>query len=192
MTTCTPKPLGNKYDLMHYNTPSYASTVITWDCSKMGKVTKNRVLEWLSTGKPKYSRGEAASMYHQLRRSFEIPTYQVDNATLRKDGKGYSGGYIRWEHATPQLMHVINQVYKAERVIRRMENASGNGWMPWYMEKESQDNPTRGYFYIDNPHDLTEVNAEIDKIMNSPDISKRKEEAIALVESGGQLTFTWR
>ena len=70
MKTLEPKAIRNKYDLMHYNTPSYASTVVTWDTGKMGAITKKRVIEWLKTGKARYSRGEAESMYHQLRKRF--------------------------------------------------------------------------------------------------------------------------
>lgn len=186
----TPKPMGNKYDLMHRNTPSYASTVVTWDCSKMGKTTFNRVVNWLQSGVARYSRGEAASMYEEVRKRFEIPEYVVRNGSSNKNA---AGGYLFWEHATPQLMQALNIVYKTEQTIVRMENAQKvNSWMPWYLKAEELTNTDRGYLYLQNEHDLTEVQKCVSEIVDSPVIKARREQAVEFVKSGGKLQFTWR
>lgn len=186
----TPKPMGNKYDLMHRNTPSYASTVVTWDCSKMGKTTFNRVVNWLQSGVARYSRGEAASMYEEVRKRFEIPEYVVRNGSSNKNA---AGGYLFWEHATPQLMQALNIVYKTEQTIVRMENAQKvNSWMPWYLKAEELTNTDRGYLYLQNEHDLTEVQRCVSEIVDSPVIKARREQAVEFVKSGGKLQFTWR
>lgn len=185
-----PKPIGNKYDLMHRNTPSYASTVVTWDCSKMGKTTFNRVVNWLQSGVARYSRGEAASMYEEVRKRFEIPEYVVRNGSSNKNA---AGGYLFWEHATPQLMQALNIVYKTEQTIVRMENAQKvNSWMPWYLKAEELTNTDRGYLYLQNEHDLTEVQKCVSEIVDSPVIKARREQAVEFVKSGGKLQFTWR
>lgn len=185
-----PKPMGNKYDLMHNNTPSYASTVVTWDCSKMGKTTFNRVVNWLQSGVARYSRGEAASMYEEVRKRFEIPEYVVRNGSSNKNA---AGGYLFWEHATPQLMQALNIVYKTEQTIVRMENAQKvNSWMPWYLKAEELTNTDRGYLYLQNEHDLTEVQKCVSEIVDSPVIKARREQAVEFVKSGGKLQFTWR
>lgn len=185
-----PKPIGNKYDLMHHNTPSYASTVVTWDCSKMGKTTFNRVVNWLQSGVARYSRGEAASMYEEVRKRFEIPEFIVRNGSPNKNA---AGGYLFWEHATPQLMQALNIVYKTEQTIVRMENAQKvNSWMPWYLKAEELTNTDRGYLYLQNVHDLTEVQRCVSEIVDSPVIKARREQAVEFVKSGGKLQFTWR
>ena len=185
-----PKPMGNKYDLMHNNTPSYASTIVTWDCAKMGKTTFNRVVRWLESGIAQFSRGEAAAMYEEVRKRFDIPEFVVRNHTGDPKGRG---GYLYWEYATPQLMQALNQVYKTERTIVRMEQASKpNGWMPWYLKDEELTNTERGYLYIENVHDLSEVEKYVAEITNSEDIKARREQAVDFVKSGGKLQFSWR
>lgn len=185
-----PKVITNKYDLMHHNTPSFASTVVTWDCSKLTKITFNRVVNWLETGVSKYSRGEAASMYDEVRKRFEIPEYIVRNHSGNPKA---AGGYLFWEHATPQLMQALNKVYKTERTIVRMEQANQpHSWMPWYLRDEELTNTDRGYLYIQNVHDLSEVEKYVAEIVNSEVIKARREQAVDFVKSGGKLQFTWR
>lgn len=185
-----PKPIDNKYDLMHNNTPSFASTVVTWDCSKMGKITFNRVVRWLEAGVAQFSNGEAASMYEEVRKRFEIPEYIVRNHT--GDPKSRSG-YIFWEHATPQLMQALNRVYKAERVMVRLEQANHpHSWMPWYLRDEELTNTHRGYLYLENIHDLTDVQKYVAEIVNSEEIKAKREQAVDFVKSGGKLQFSWR
>jgi len=186
-----PVAIRNKYDLMHHNTPSFASTVVTWDTSKMGAITKKRVIHALQTGDIKYSRGDAASMYHQLRLRFGLPNYTIqESKPVKADSSRYHGGYIRWENASDKLLQAINTVYLAEKVIRRLAGEMNH--TPWYLQKEVQDNKEHGYFYMDHPHDLTEINAEVTNIMNSPDIAAKREEAVQFVEEGGTFSFTWR
>lgn len=185
------KPITNKYDLMHTNTPSYASTVVTWDCSKMSKITFNRVIRWLESGVAQFTRGEAAAMYEEVRTRFNIPEFVVRNHSGNDKGQG---GYLRWEHSTPQLMQALEKVYITERTIVRMEQASKpNGWMPWYLREESiLNNKRHGYLYLSNTHDLTDVEKYVAEITNSEDIKARREQAIDFVKSGGKLQFTWR
>lgn len=185
-----PKRMTNKYDLMHNNTPSYASTIVTWDCAKMGKTTFNRVVRWLQKGSAQYSRGEAAAMYEEVRKRFDIPEYVIRNATGDPKGRG---GYLFWEHATPQLMQALNKVYKTERTIVRMENAQkANSWMPWYLQDEELKSTERGYLYLENVHDLSEVEKYVAEIVNSEVIKARREQAVDFVKSGGKLQFSWR
>lgn len=185
-----PKRMTNKYDLMHNNTPSYASTIVTWDCAKMGKTTFNRVVRWLQKGSAQYSRGEAAAMYEEVRKRFEIPEYVIRNHTGDPKGRG---GYLFWEHATPQLMQALNKVYKTERTIVRMENAQkANSWMPWYLQDEELKSTERGYLYLENVHDLSEVEKYVAEIVNSEVIKARREQAVDFVKSGGKLQFSWR
>jgi hypothetical protein len=156
----------------------------------MGAITKKRVIEWLQTGKARYSRGEAASMYHQLRKRFGLPNYTVSPCTKSKSGHYNPNGYIKWENASDGLMHAINQVYQAERVIRRM-NANHPHGLPWYLQDDAKSKDD-GYFYIENHHDLAEINVEIAKIMASDEVASKRDEAVKFVEEGGTFTFTWR
>lgn len=183
MADLKPKQIGYKYDLMHLNTPSYASCEITWDTSKLTPITKNRVLNAIRTGVIQFSRGDAAEMYQELRKQFEIPEF-----ILRKphgSGRNARSGYVHWEFATDKLMLALEPIYKAEQVARRMEG----DYLPWYLQKEKLEN--QDYFYLDNDHDLTEVEAAINEIVNSPDIKNKREQAIHFIETGGKLTFTW-
>lgn len=180
------KPITNKYDLMHYNTPSFASTVVTWDTSKLSELTFKRVLQAVKQGYIKYRNGDAASMYEALRKQFEIPCFRLDPPTKRKDGS-VGGGYIHWEFATDELIKSLEPIYKTERAIRRLEGK----YIPWYMEEEEL--PTnRNYLYIENEHDFSGVRQAMDNIMNSKELAKKRRDAIDFLQDGGKLEFTWR
>lgn len=184
MADVKPKRINYKYDLMHLNTPSYASAVVTWDTSKMTKITHNRVVKALQSGVMRFRGGEAAAMYCEIRKRFEIPEFTLTKPTQRKGYK--QSGYIQWEFATDRLMLAIDPIYKAEQVLRRMEGK----YMPWYLQKEKLSN--QDYIYYEENHDMTEVEAAMQEIMHSPEIKDKREQAIHFVETGGKLTFTWR
>ncbi len=183
MADLKPKPIRYKYDLMHLNTPSYASAVVTWDTSKMSKITFNRVVKALKTGMIQFRSGEASAMYYEIRKRFEIPEFVLKKPQLK--GKNTRSGYVHWEFATDKLMLALEPIYKAEQGFARMENS----YVPWYLQKEKLSN--EDYFYFDNNHDMTEVEAAMQEIVNSPDIRDKREKAIHFVETGGKLTFTW-
>ncbi len=180
-----PKPINYKYDLMHLNTPSFASCEVTWDTSKLTPIIKNRVLSALKTGYMKFSRGNSAEMYHEIRKRFEIPEFIVRNPQQRKDYK--SSGYLQWEFTTERLNELINQIYQTERVARRLEGK----YLPWYMEHDKLPND-QSYIYLEMDHDLTELKAEIARITSSDEIRDKREQAMRFIEQGGKLTFTWR
>lgn len=183
------KPVAYKYDLMHLNTPSYASSVITWDTSKMGSITKNRVVKWLKSGVSRYRKGEAANMYTELRKRFGIPEFVLNKPQI--GGKHERGGYIYWEYADEQLLYELNQVYQAERVIVRLEGSQKLHFhMPWYLTNE-QLGEQGGYFYTNNLHDLTKVEQEIERMTHSPEMTSKRSEAVDFVLGGGTLTFTY-
>lgn len=182
------KEITYKYDLMHLNTPKFASSVITWDCSKMGKITKNRVIDALATGACKYSSGDASAMYGALRKRFELPEYVVKQ-TMGKSGS--HSGYLYWDVADEGLLNALNTVYQAERVMIRLSDNNGRGWMPWYLNKDVLEE-RQGLFYTENPHDLSEVYANINRLLSSPELVARRKEAIEFVDSGGTFTFTFR
>lgn len=117
------KEISYKYDLMHLNTPKFASSVITWDTAKMGSITKNRVINALKTGACKYSSGEASAMYGALRKRFELPEYVI-KYTQRKDGS--YDGYLYWDVADEGLLEALNTVYQAERVMVRLDQTTKN------------------------------------------------------------------
>ena len=172
---------------MHNNTPSYSSAVITWDCSKMGKITFNRVVKWLETGTAKYHYGEAASMYNEIRKRFELPSFVVRNGQGNSDTHR-SSGVIAWEMATPQLLKAIDKVRQTELVIHRME--SSNGYTPWYLQEELNGN--QGRLYLENVHDLSEVEKYVAEIINSDKTKEKRKQAVEFVKSGGKVEFTWR
>ena len=180
-----PKRISSKYDLMHNNTPSYSSSVITWDCSKMGKITFNRVVKWLETGMAKYNYGEAASMYNEVRKRFDLPSFVVRNGQGNPDTG--SSGCIEWEMATPQLLEAIEKVRQTELVIHRME--SSNGHTPWYLREEL--NEDKGRLYLENAHDLTDVEKYVAEIINSDNTKEKRKQAVEFVKSGGKVQFTW-
>lgn len=180
-----PKRISNKYDLMHNNTPSYSSAVITWDCSQMGKITFNRVVKWLETGMAKYSYGEAASMYNEIRKRFELPSFVVRNG--QGNPNTGSSGCIEWEKATPQLLEAINKVRQTELVIHRMEQS--NGYTPWYLQEELDGD--QGRLYLENVHDLTDVEKYVAEIINSDSTKEKRQQAVEFVKSGGKIQFTW-
>jgi hypothetical protein len=178
----TNRQFTDKYELMHLNTPSYSSSVVTWDCSKLTPTTYNRVIKWLGDGNPRFRSGEAASMYHELRRRFQLPDFTVAEVS----DKLVRSGYIRWSSTTPHLYCLLNNMYQAERVAYRLKS----GYLPWYLRDDTIDEES-GYFYIDNPHDLTEIKQAINEITHSEQMKQRREEAIAFVKNGGKLTFTY-
>lgn len=186
-----PKRITNKFDLMRYNTPSFASTVVTWDISKLTPLTFKRVLNALQTGGIKYQNGDASSRYHALRKQFEIPHFTLTEPKVHADGKTHQSGYIHWEFATDELLEALDPVYQAERVVRRLEAANGNGWISWclYDEKIS---PDRNYFYYETKHDVSKVKQAIENIMASPEVASKRRDAINFLQDGGKLEFTWR
>ena len=187
MANIQPKNITNKYDILHKNTPPYASCEITWDTGKMTKITKNRVIRALEAGTINFSYGDAASMYREVRKRFEIPEFILNKP---KKKRGYTqNGYINWEFATDKLMLALDQVYKAERAIQRMESQHG---LPWHLEAESISENKHNYFYYETDHDMKEVEEAIAEITHSPEVRDKREQAIHFVESGGKLTFTWR
>jgi hypothetical protein len=178
----TNRQFTDKYALMRLNTPSYSSSVVTWDCSKLTPTTYNRVIKWLGDGNPTFHRGDAASMYNELRQRFKLPDFTV-NEIDKKDRKG---GYIKWSSTTPHLYCLLNNIYQAERVTHRLKG----GYIPWYLRDDTIDEES-GFFYMDNPHDLTEIKQAIHEISHSEQMKQRREEAIAFVKNGGKLTFTY-
>lgn len=180
------KPITNKYDLMHLNTPSFATTTVTWDTSKLSELTFKRVLQAVKQGYIKYRNGDAASMYEALRKQFEIPCFRLDEPTKRKDGS-VGGGYIHWEFATDELTKALETIYKVERVARRLESK----YIPWYMEDENLPKD-RNYLYIENEHDFSGVRQAMDNIMNGEEVAKKRRDAIDFLQDGGKLEFTWR
>lgn len=186
-----PTPMKYKYDLMHNNTPSYASSVVTWDCAKMGKITFNRVVRWLETGIAKYSYGEAANMYREIRDRFGLPDFVVRGCTGNPSNRG-SQGMISWKKATPQLMEAITKVWETERVIHRMENGDKEHYYtPWYLNYSKLEADS-GQIWLDNVHDLTEIERCVAEIVSSEEIKAKREQAVEFVKSGGKLEFTWR
>jgi hypothetical protein len=176
----TNRHLTDKYALMHLNTPSYSSSVVTWDCSKLSPITYNRVIKWLGDGNPKFRSGEAASMYNELRRRFELPDFTV------KPKEGKHSGYISWSSTTPHLYCLLSNIYQAERVTYRLAGS----YVPWHLRSDTISEES-GCFYMDNPHDLTEIKQAINEITHSEQMKQRREEAIAFVQNGGKLTFTY-
>jgi len=187
MANIQPRIITNKYDLLHRNTPSYASCEITWDTSKMTKITKNRVLKALQSGTINFRYGAAADMYNEVRKRFEIPEFVLNKPVQKRTH--LQNGYINWEFATDRLMLALDQVYKAERAIQRMESHYG---LPWYLEAENLSENSNNYFYYETDHDMKEVEEALAEITNSPEVRDKRERAIHFVESGGKLTFTWR
>lgn len=184
------KEITYKYDLMHLNTPKFASSVITWDCAKMGEITKNRVISALQTGAIKYRSGDAASMYEALRKRFEIPEYVV-KLEKRRNGDEWHG-QLYWDHADEGLLNALNTVYQSERVMVKLENSQrGKTWMPYYLTAEKLDT-RHGSFYVENHHDLSEVYVNVNRLMSSPELLERRRQAIEFVENGGKFTFTYR
>ena len=171
---------------MHYNTPSFASTVVTWDTSKLTELTFKRVLQAVKQGHIKYRSGDAASMYEALRKQFEIPIFRLDEPTKRKDGS-VGGGYIHWEFATDELIKALKPIYSVERVTRRLEGK----YIPWYMEEETLPE-SRNYLYLDYAHDFTELRKAMDTITSSEEVAKKRKDAIEFLQDGGKLQFTWR
>jgi hypothetical protein len=180
------KQITNKYDLMHYNTPSFASTVVTWDTSKLTPITYKRVLNALKTGSIKYRTGDAASMYDAIRQQFEIPQFRLDEPKKGKSGHVH-GGYIRWDFLTEELYNALEIVYQTERVSRRL----AGDWMPWYLEADHLDK-NRNYLYVEHEQNFNEVRIEMDKVMNSEEVANKRKEAITFLQDGGKLEFTWR
>lgn len=176
----TNRQFTDKYALMHLNTPSYSSSVITWDCSKLTSTTYNRVIKWLGDGNPKFRSGDAADMYNELRRRFELPDFTV------RPKEGRQSGFISWSSTTPHLYSLLSNIYQAERVTYRLEG----GYVPWHLRADTISE-TSGYFYLDNEYDLTEIKQAINEISHSEQMKQRREEAIAFVKNGGKLTFTY-
>jgi hypothetical protein len=152
----------------------------------MGKITFNRVIKWLETGTAKYRYGEAASMYNEIRKRFDLPSFVVRNG--RTNTKSGNSGTIQWEKATPQLLEAIDKVRQTELVIHRME--SSNGYTPWYLQE--QLNGDQGRLYIENVHDLSEVEKHVAEIINSDETKEKRKQAVEFVKSGGKVQFTWR
>jgi hypothetical protein len=102
------------------------------------------------------------------------------------DEKLARGGYIRWSSTTPHLYCLLNNIYQVERVTYRLKG----GYLPWYLRDDTIDEES-GYFYMDIPHDLTEIKQAIHEITHSEEMKQRREEAVAFVQNGGTLTFTY-
>jgi hypothetical protein len=156
----------------------------------MGKITFNRVVRWLETGIAKYSYGEAANMHREIRERFGLPSFIVRNYTGNPKNRG-SQGTIEWHNATPQLLEAITNVWETERVIHRMENADKkNYYTPWYLN--GKPDAENGRIYLDNVHDLSEVEKHVAEIINSDETKAKRKQAVEFVKSGGKLEFTWR
>jgi hypothetical protein len=153
----------------------------------MTKITKNRVLKALQSGTINFRYGAAADMYNEVRKRFEIPEFVLNKPVQKRTH--LQNGYINWEFATDRLMLALDQVYKAERAIQRMESHYG---LPWYLEAENLSENSHNYFYYETDHDMKEVEEALAEITNSPEVRDKRERAIHFVESGGKLTFTWR
>ena len=89
-------------------------------------------------------------------------------------------------------MQALDKVYQAERVIHRMENSNKQHYYtPWYLSSDKL-NDKHGYIYLDNVHDLSDVEKYVAEITNSEELKAKRAQAVEFVKSGGQLQFTWR
>ena len=181
----TPKKIKNKYDLMHLNTPMYAYTEITWDTSRLSKITKNRVLNALQSGFTKYHRGDAAAMYKAIAERFGIPRIKISNARRKETHTEY--GELRFHHVNDKVYQELSKVYKAEQVMRRL---SGETYIPWYLA--SPELPREAsFFYLENEHNLADLELVIKEMFEGQEYADKVKNAIQFIENGGTFKFTY-
>jgi hypothetical protein len=63
-------------------------------------------------------------------------------------------------------------------------------YLPWYLRDDTIDEES-GFFYVNNNHDMTEIEQAIYEISHSEEMKQRREEAVAFVKNGSKLTFTY-
>lgn len=179
----TTKQIRYKYDLMHLNTPSFASAVITWDMSKASKVITNKVIKWFRQGYTEHYGGQAKAIWHELRSQLEIPYFKLKIA--EKPGRDT---FVEWDHLVEgsDLYKALNEIYINNKIALRLE-----GKRNWYCQTENLD-VSRGYIYFEYGFDYTKVQEEAKKMLSTPEVKDKIEKAIHFIESGGKLTFNWR
>ena len=183
MADVKPKRIGWKYDLMHLNTPSFASAVITWDLSKASKIVKNRVIKWFRQGYTECWGGESKAIWLELRQQLNIPFFYFKEDKHRDGSVAYR---LEWEHITDEIYAQLNTIYKTERAIVRLK-----GERAWNMD-EDELSKDQTYLYLSNEHDMTELKKAIQNMQQSDWYRDKVEQGIHFVESGDKLTFTWR
>jgi len=185
--------INYKYDLMHLNTPSYASTLVEWDTGKMGKITRNRVIKWLKSGIQTYFSGEAAGIYEKLIAQIDIPRVRIDACLLDKKWKDYNIATVSVLRPPDYLVEALEEAYVASRVVGKM-----NGLTPRYFSYET----VRHVISYWGSHQFAHINlvpgvpmdnvlAAVDRMTKSEEYKDKIREAIEFIEQGKKLYFKY-
>lgn len=174
------KRFHNKYDLMHLNSVSIASTVIEWDMGKLKAVTRNRLIRWLKEGMKEIMGGQASSIYHHLIDSIELPrvsSYKYDT-------------YVTYHlfHAPDYLLDAVNEAVKVSVVTGRIEGQSEyilDQYRPVYHGKPHCST----YLHAGIP--LDGVTAAIKRMSESDEYKAKVQRALDMVLNGEKLYFRY-
>ena len=156
-----------KYDLMHHATPEFATATIEWDLSRMGAITRNRVVKWLK-GEPPRMGGKARQVYEEVRRRFGIGEVVVDKER------------ISYQSIPDYVLKELTALKEVQDVINRLE---GRYTYPYPLTAQG------GHFWIDAHLDTSKVQAAVDR-MNA-ELADKRNEAVQFVEQGNKLSFVY-
>lgn len=163
--------------------PFAVSINATWDLSKVGKITRNRVLRWLDAGKAECWSGQAAYIYNHLNQHFEIP--KMDLAP-----QGYDdSSTITYSGITDEVYEKLVEVYQAEKVALRMSNENHREHYLMYSYSEDKPERSKGYFRVKHAPFFDDLLDATRKMFESEVFSTRINMAKQSLLNGGKITF---
>lgn len=167
------------YEVMARSKVKCASTTVTWDFSKLGKVTKNRVIKAIQTGQMTFSYGDAAQIHALVRNVFGIPELTINEG----DKRVYWSNLGKSELAKAFLQEG-EEVIRVSDVISRLKH----GFSPRY--RDGALSAGSGYLWYTEGCDVTKLEKLRQELMVLPEFQVAKDKAVKFIEDGNKITFT--
>lgn len=189
-----------KYDLMHLTTPPFATAFVEWDLSKVGRITKNRVIKWLRTGTSPDVGGNSHRIHYELTKDVRLPTIRIAKA-----GKYYlphdpiDMKHILVRHLPDYVAMEIKKLCDATLAILRMQdNEQYEGYLQYHYshaEKQIWGNlayPYQGQADICQELPLDDLNAAIERMLKSDEYHEKIACMIEKLERGDKMYFRYQ
>jgi len=173
------------YRVMKHN--CITDTTVTWDLGKLSKISKNRVIKWIDIGSTPFRGGQAAEAYNKVIEYVGVPKIIIpDGLSKFKSSNYYDFKTIEFNGVNEEIYNHLNDLYKAQRVIYRLEHGVDHGYFKWHYPNENLSANAKN-LYIASACDTKELKKAVKKLMDSNEFVKRIEHAKELVSSGGKI-----
>ena len=180
----TSKAPYNYWDFYQRMKPNYvAEASLTWDLSKISKITKNRILKWMDQGYAMYRNGDAANIYQHLVKHMGVPRI---NIPPKVKSEKFSTA-ITFHNINDEVFEELKSIYAQQRMIAKLE-----GDKPWLFRYEYSHEELQRDTYrvaVNSPTDTTQLEKLVTKMVATDEYKQKIEAVKKLVTDGAKITF---